>query len=351
MEYVAETENFIQAAGHRKNLRVGGDADHTAQDLGRHAVTRIAVDHAINPAPAALMIRGIRSEGMNENVDIWENHGAFMTSSRSLERFRSTPGRTPPVAFDTGNSIRLRRPAFAFERVSTKPSSTSDVRVRPSSAARFLARFRRSSFILMVVRMHKYITLMHQYVKYYLAVISAEGGQSEGPMVIETPPNVIGLIDDAWFHYVTDFGQVGPDKNKGGKYLFLPPGYKGDIPDGYFVKKPQTFGSWVVWRGSQVNGSTAPSIEATKAKMRVYPLAKKDNSPKMNFVNVSGKNFNTIHPMDYRFWEEVNEVVQREPGEGQDPEILGQLASSGIKKGQPFKPDARMKKILAAAAC
>jgi hypothetical protein len=192
---------------------------------------------------------------------------------------------------------------------------------------------------------------MHQYVKYYLAVISAEGGQSEGPMVIETPPNVIGLIDDARFHYVTDFGQVGPDKNKGGKYLFLPPGYKGDIPDGYFVKKPQTFGSWVVWRGSQVNGSTAPSIEATKAKMRVYPLAKKDNSPKMNFVNVSGKNFNTIHPMDYRFWEEVNEVVQREPGEGQDPEILGQLASIGIKKGQPFKPDARMKKILAAAAC
>ena len=59
---------------------------------------------------------------------------------------------------------------------------------------------------------------------------------TEGPMVIETPPNVIGLVDDAWFHYVADFGQVGPDKNKGGKFLFLPPGYKGDVPDGYFVR-------------------------------------------------------------------------------------------------------------------
>jgi hypothetical protein len=39
------------------------------------------------------------------------------------------------------------------------------VRVRPSSAACFLARFNRSSFILIVVLMHQYITLIHQYVK------------------------------------------------------------------------------------------------------------------------------------------------------------------------------------------
>jgi hypothetical protein len=38
--------------------------------------------------------------------------------------------------------------------------------VRPSSAARFLACFRRSSFIRMVVLMHQNISLMHQYVKH-----------------------------------------------------------------------------------------------------------------------------------------------------------------------------------------
>ena len=55
---------------------------------------------------------------------------------------------------------------------------------------------------------------------------------SKGPMVLETPPNVIGVVDDMLFHYVTDFGMLGPDKNKGGKFLFLPPGYKGEIPKG-----------------------------------------------------------------------------------------------------------------------
>jgi len=166
-EYIAKPEYFIQPAWHRKNLRVGGDTNHTAQDLRRHTVTRIAIDHTVKPAPADLMFGGIRSESVHEDVDIGKVHGLFMTSSRSLERFKSTPGRTPPIASDTGNSIRLRRPAFALERRRIKPSSTSDVRVRPSPAACFLARFRRSSFILMVVLMHQYITLMHKYVKYF----------------------------------------------------------------------------------------------------------------------------------------------------------------------------------------
>jgi hypothetical protein len=56
-----------------------------------------------------------------------------------------------------------------------------------------------------------------------------------GPVVLETPPNVLGVIDDRWFKYVADFGKLGPDKSKGGKFLLLPPGYKGDVPSGYFV--------------------------------------------------------------------------------------------------------------------
>jgi hypothetical protein len=67
-----------------------------------------------------------------------------------------------------------------------------------------------------------------------------------GPMVIETPPDVLGIIDDAWFHYVTDFGRLGLDKNKGGRFLILPPDYDGDIPDGYHVARTRTYGNWVV---------------------------------------------------------------------------------------------------------
>lgn len=70
----------------------------------------------------------------------------------------------------------------------------------------------------------------------------------------------------------------------------------------------------------------------------------------MNFVDVSGMSFNTIHPMDFSFFEEVNEVVQEEPNAAIDPETLGLLASIGIEKGKPFEPDARMKAILTEAA-
>jgi hypothetical protein len=173
---------------------------------------------------------------------------------------------------------------------------------------------------------------------------------SDEPMVIETPPNVLGIIDDHWFHYVADFGNAGPDKGKGGKFLILPPGYKGDVPEGYHVARTNTYGHWVIWRGFQVDGDTTPAVNTTKKIFRVYPLSQKANPPKMNFINVSGKFHNTIHRMDYGIYEEINEVVQAEPAEGQNPELLGLLASIGIKKGQPFKPDARMKKILTEAA-
>jgi hypothetical protein len=170
------------------------------------------------------------------------------------------------------------------------------------------------------------------------------------PMVIETPPNVLGIIDDHWFHYVADFGNAGPDKGQGGKFLILPPGYEGDVPEGYYVARTDTYGNWVIWRGFQVDGDTAPAVATTKKTFRVYPLSQQANPPEMNFINVSGKFHNTIHRMDYGIFEEINEVVQAEPAAGQSPELLGLLASIGIKKGEAFAPDARMKQILEEAA-
>ena len=49
------------------------------------------------------------------------------------------------------------------------------------------------------------------------------------PMVMETPPNVLGFVNDAWFKYVVDFGNLGPDEGKGGKFLIIPPGYEGEV--------------------------------------------------------------------------------------------------------------------------
>jgi hypothetical protein len=173
---------------------------------------------------------------------------------------------------------------------------------------------------------------------------------SKGPLVIETPPNVLGIIDDHWFRYVGDFGNAGPDKGKGGKFLLLPPGYKGEVPKGYVVMRSSTYGNLMFYRGFLDNGSTKTSLDNTKKFYKVYSLADAKNPPPMKFINVSGKEFNTIHANDFRFYEEVNAIVQYEPNEALNPETLGLLAAIGIEKGKKFAPDARMKKILTEAA-
>ena len=167
-----------------------------------------------------------------------------------------------------------------------------------------------------------------------------------GPVVIEVPPNVLGLVDDFWFHYVVDLGGVGPDHGKGGKYLFLPPGYKGAVPQGYFVVRPATYGSWLLWRGFTVNGDPKPAVESMRKNTHIYALSEAANPPQQKFVNLSGRAFNTIGANTFKFYEDVNEIVQEEPSEALEPELLGQLAAVGIVKGKPFAPDDRMKGIL-----
>ena len=193
----------------------------------------------------------------------------------------------------------------------------------------------------------KAIWLTPNTVSIYMAMWLELGDE---PMVIETPPKVLGFIDDAWFQYVTDFGNAGPDKGKGGKFLLLPPGYEGEIPEGYHVARSNTYGNWMAWRGFQVDGSTKPAVDAAKARLRVYPLSQKDNPPAMKFLNVSGVPHNTVHRMDYGYWEELDATIQAEPLNGISPEVRGLLASIGIEKGKPFKPDERMQKILDEAA-
>jgi hypothetical protein len=62
-----------------------------------------------------------------------------------------------------------------------------------------------------------------------------------GPTVVEAPPHMLGNSQDALERFVVDIGPLGPDKGEGGKYLFVPPGYSGDIPDGYFVVHSPTY--------------------------------------------------------------------------------------------------------------
>ena len=88
----------------------------------------------------------------------------------------------------------------------------------------------------------------------------------KGPLVIEVPPMVLGAFDDFWYRWVADIGITGADHGKGGKYLVLPPGYKDQIPPGYFVVRPSTYGNWMPFRSFLVEGSGLGHGQCTTVK-------------------------------------------------------------------------------------
>jgi hypothetical protein len=64
---------------------------------------------------------------------------------------------------------------------------------------------------------------------------------SDGPIVLETPSDTLGVLDDMWFRWITDFGLPGADRGRGGTYLIVPPGYDGPLPEGgYYVRHSRT---------------------------------------------------------------------------------------------------------------
>lgn len=169
--------------------------------------------------------------------------------------------------------------------------------------------------------------------------------KKDGPVVVEVPPGMLGAFNDAWFRYVVDVGLAGPDKGKGGKYLVLPPKYKGKIPKGYNVVKPKTYSSWLFMRGNISKGIEV-AVKNVKDHLKVYPLSQKNKPKPTTYVSMSGKAFNTIHTNDYTFYEHLNHLIQNESDKMLDAETKGLFASIGMVKGKKFAPDARMKKIL-----
>ena len=203
---------------------------------------------------------------------------------------------------------------------------------------------------------------------------------TDGPMVVETPPMSLGVVDDMWFHWITDFGLPGPDRGEGGKYLFVPPGYKGELPAerllrpedahhprhpaGALLPREQRSQARGGADQEDAQGLSLPS-RRLRHEHRRRPGGQGDAGaharpqldwaflrPKepVTFAEGSGKVMNTVPPSDFSYFELLNDVVQKEPAGSLDPEIMGSLAAIGIVKGKPFNPDARMKKILTDAA-
>jgi hypothetical protein len=176
-----------------------------------------------------------------------------------------------------------------------------------------------------------------------------------GPIVMEVPPAtadtaIFGSAIDTWQVPLVDIGPFGEDKGLGGKYLFIPPNYEGDIPDGYIPVTSDLYNVFVALRLIPL-GETSYKEAAEYAKnINVYPLSNAVNPPVGQYIDMASKHLPTLPTYDIRFFETVSELLDEEPLLERDKVMGGMLASLGLKKGQTFAPEGKVKTALEKAA-
>jgi hypothetical protein len=164
------------------------------------------------------------------------------------------------------------------------------------------------------------------------------------PMVLEVIPDVVGFIGDAWQRPQSDLGRPGPDAGKGGKYLLVPPGYDGDLPEqGYYVVRCTTYNLFWLTRAFLKDGDNKAAAESLKG-MKLYPLSKPDTP--QEYVNASQRPANGIPPHGLAYWELVAKGLNEETVQTHDRAMMGMASLIGIEKGKPFAPDADTQALL-----
>ncbi|MFO1023109.1 MAG: DUF1254 domain-containing protein [Planctomycetales bacterium] len=178
----------------------------------------------------------------------------------------------------------------------------------------------------------------------------------DGPLVFDAPPMLQGILLDFWQRpipvdggkFAGDVGFFGPDQGKGGKFLLLPPGYKGEVPKGHFVCRSGTNNVFVFLRAFYADASNLQPPVDLIDKSKIYPL--KGDAKRMQFPDASGVPANMLPISDVTAFEQLKKLVDAEGPHLGDPDWMGMLAGLGIVKGEPFKPDERTRGILDRAA-
>jgi hypothetical protein len=180
----------------------------------------------------------------------------------------------------------------------------------------------------------------------------------DGPLVMEAPPGLQGILLDYWQRpipvdggkYYGDVGLAGPDGGKGGKFLLLPPGYKGKVPTGYFVYRSGTNNVFIFLRGFYEDPKNLTPAVTHLELTKIYPLNREAGAKPMKFPDASGVPVNMLPISDGSAFDQLKLLVDKESNNLAGPDWLGMLAAIGIIKGKPFTPDAHTREILDRAA-
>ncbi|MDM0072531.1 DUF1254 domain-containing protein [Variovorax sp. J31P207] len=174
----------------------------------------------------------------------------------------------------------------------------------------------------------------------------------DGPVVLDIPAAVgaglFGSVLDAWQVPLADVGPAGEDAGKGGKYVFLPPGYDQVVPAGHVAVRSETVNGYALFRvipESSTEADVAKAIDLVK-KMSLYPLAQASNPPAQRHIDMAGKLMDGVVAFDETFYDRLARMVNEEPVMARDLVALSQLRSLGLEKGRPFSPPTTLVPIL-----
>lgn len=174
-----------------------------------------------------------------------------------------------------------------------------------------------------------------------------------GPVVLEIPPaeggSITGSVDTGWQEALEDVGPAGLDKGAGGKYLILPPDFDGEVPDGFIPLQSATYTGFGALRSNIASSDDADVAAAAEYGKRIkcYPLSGPEST---SFIDAADAVYDSTIPYHLRFFELLDQFVQREPWLQRDRVMISILASIGIEQGKLFEPDDELKAVLDAAA-
>lgn len=173
--------------------------------------------------------------------------------------------------------------------------------------------------------------------------------KADGPTVVDAAAGLQGLLDDAWQRPLTDVGAAGLDRGQGGRFLIVPPGFDGQVPDDYFLVRSATYRVFVFLRGF-FDAADPDRGLAQIDQTRIYPLTAVDDPPAMRLVDGAGTAINGLPPADASAFGRLAGILDYEPAEPEHFYLRGMAASLGLVQSQPFTPDPNLRRVLDAGA-
>ncbi len=174
---------------------------------------------------------------------------------------------------------------------------------------------------------------------------------SKGPIVYEAPPRTRGHMWDLGMRAYTDFGDIGPDGGKGGKYLIYSTDFKGELPEGYFnvPVEHSHFVSPAIRAFPASEGSLEAAVKHGSTACWYY-LSEANDPPENPIFLIGERPYSQEWPKDIKAFEWLAEAFNRDKVPAAGLAHLGNMRRLGFEKGKPFSPDERAQKILARVA-